>query len=375
MSLTSNLSQKDSFLTQFFAEHLPGSLTACDDLNRRLARYELKVDGSLLTLDERAIAGTAIDYRVRTLFDHKYRSDVLHDGALNMGPELSLNQEIWENLLEYRSRTIDETRLSQISIVFAYLDHCYRNGRPSQKLKNISSTNIDSMLNSIDTKLVDDVMEQTKVARRQDTKNFFLGPTFDGSHDVGGADADLIADSVLIDFKSTSKCKLTGTILRQLIGYWLLDYSDRYALEKVGVYFTRYEAFFTVDIPELLHRCGFESKLELREQWREACRLRFEEAEKASRQRTEARKRAEEEAARAKRKLSLARRKWRLAGASAMLANPRGLKKSKLKIIAEIGSGKTNYAHMSPHERAWLDEDFARAFMTFENWQNLVKTG
>ena len=139
---------------------------------------------------------------------------------------------------------------------------------------------------------------------------------------------------------------MKSAILRQLIGYWLLDYSDRYALKKVAVYFTRHAAFWAMDVSELLHLCGFESELKLRELWRETCRLnrlKFEEAEKARRQR---RKEAEEEAARAKRKLSIAKRKWRLASANATLANPVGLKKSKLKIIAEFASGKTKYAHM-----------------------------
>jgi hypothetical protein len=295
-----------------------------------------------------------------------------------MGHRWSSDHGIYRGLLTYRSKTTDDRRLSQISIVFAYLDGCFRSGMESTTLLWIKSKNIEEMLDSLNTMLVDDLLTQVillqKLAFLTDTHMPAIGPTFDGSPDVGGADADLILDGALIDFKSSSKCKLTSRILRQLIGYWLLDYSDCYALMRVAVYFTRHGAFWTIDISELLLLCGFESKLELRELWRETCRLRFEEAEKARRQRAQARKQAEEEAARANCKLSIARRKWRFAGASAMHASPQGLKKSKLKIIAELASGRTNYARMSPHERSWLDEDFDRAFMTFEDWQSRAKT-
>jgi hypothetical protein len=231
------------------------------------------------------------------------------------------------------------------------------------------------MLDLLNQILVEDVLTQVILVQKQTffTSNHIpaIGRTFDGSSDVGGADADLILDGVLIDFKSSLKCKLTSVILRQLIGYWLLDYSDSYALKRVAVYFTRYEAFWAMDISELLHLCGLESKLELRELWRENCRLKFEEADKARRQR----KQAEEQEARARRKLSIAKHKWRLASANAMLANPLGLKKSKLKIIAELISGKTSFARMSPQERALLDEQFARAFTPSDDWQSRVIEG
>ena len=110
----------------------------------------------------------------------------------------------------------------------------------STTLLGIESKNIEEMLDSLNTMLVDDVLTQVilvqKLAFLTDTHMPAIGPTFDGSPDVGGADADLILDGTLIDFKSSSKCKLTSRILRQLIGYWLLDYSDCYALMSCRVF-------------------------------------------------------------------------------------------------------------------------------------------
>jgi hypothetical protein len=222
--------------------------------------------------------------------------------------------------------------------------------------------------------LVDDVVAQSQLVQRQsfiaNTKNLVLGPTFDGSLDVGGADADLIVDGLLIDFKSTAKCKLTSMILRQLISYWLLDYSDHYSVKEIGVYFARYGALWTMDISGLLLLCGFESEMGLRDLWNEGNKRFTQSMEiEVLRQRPARTK----EEAREKRKLSLAKRQWRLAGARAILANPENLKRWQLVRIRQFASGQTNYACMSDQERTLLDEKSTHALMPFDDWHNQLK--
>ena len=68
-----------------------------------------------------------------------------------------------------------------------------------------------------------------------------LKPTFSGSRDIGGADADLIVDRVLIDVKAAVD---PGDIRKrwwpwQLLGYTLLDYADEYQIDSVGLYLAR----------------------------------------------------------------------------------------------------------------------------------------
>src|SRR5262249_46541666 len=61
------------------------------------------------------------------------------------------------------------------------------------------------------------------------SRPFTLNPTFDGSRDVGGADADLIVEGCLIDIKATSRpFENVRQLVYQLLGYTLLDYSDQY---------------------------------------------------------------------------------------------------------------------------------------------------
>ncbi|MFE9206818.1 hypothetical protein [Micromonospora sp. NPDC007230] len=89
------------------------------------------------------------------------------------------------------------------------------------------------------------------------------GTTFDGSADLN-ADADLIVDGVLVDFKATQggkprvdgsrPAKLLREDLDQLLGYVLLDYSDRFALHTVGIYAARFGRYMPWPLAELCTR-------------------------------------------------------------------------------------------------------------------------
>src|SRR5205823_638412 len=67
----------------------------------------------------------------------------------------------------------------------------------------------------------------------------FVGPTFAGSRDVGGADGDIIAGTCLVDFKTSKKPTLESRMIHQLVAYALLDYDDEYHLEEVALYMAR----------------------------------------------------------------------------------------------------------------------------------------
>jgi hypothetical protein len=62
-----------------------------------------------------------------------------------------------------------------------------------------------------------------------------IGPTFAQSLPLGGADADLIYDSTLLDLKSTSRAQIVGrNEIWQLLGYLLADTDDLYKITRVG---------------------------------------------------------------------------------------------------------------------------------------------
>jgi hypothetical protein len=76
----------------------------------------------------------------------------------------------------------------------------------------------------------------------------YTGMTFDGSRDLN-ADADLIAGGMLVDFKAgqgrarkdgSRAAGLDRSELDQLLGYALMDYSDKFAIRTVAIYGIRF---------------------------------------------------------------------------------------------------------------------------------------
>ncbi|WP_331724804.1 hypothetical protein [Streptomyces canus] len=65
------------------------------------------------------------------------------------------------------------------------------------------------------------------------------GPTFAGAQIT--ADADLVVDGLLLDFKSARRplTEMSQRTAWQLTGYLLLDAADRYRIDTVGLYLTR----------------------------------------------------------------------------------------------------------------------------------------
>ena len=71
------------------------------------------------------------------------------------------------------------------------------------------------------------------------TGNAILNPTFALSRGVGGADADLVLGSCLLDIKATVNPRLERSWLLQLLGYTLLDSDDACHIDAVGILLAR----------------------------------------------------------------------------------------------------------------------------------------
>lgn len=89
-----------------------------------------------------------------------------------------------------------------------------------------------------------------------------LAPTFAGSRDVGGADADWIAGRLLVDVKATKDPgKLSAQDIDQLAGYVLLDYRDTHRLDRVGWYHARTGSLSVWGIDEFFPLLGVRERL------------------------------------------------------------------------------------------------------------------
>lgn len=66
-----------------------------------------------------------------------------------------------------------------------------------------------------------------------------VGGTLAGSKDVFGAGFDLIVDGCLLELKTTLVPVITTAYLRQLVGYWLLDYDDACRITSAAIVLIR----------------------------------------------------------------------------------------------------------------------------------------
>ncbi|RCG19090.1 hypothetical protein DQ384_38070 [Sphaerisporangium album] len=113
--------------------------------------------------------------------------------------------------------------------------------------------------------LVDDILAQLRAAEhgtlgrlraQSDRAVCSPGPTFDGSSYLA-ADADLIVDGFLLEFKSTRRVEqFYKPVILQLLGYALMDFSDRYRIDSLGVYMTRAGALILWPLEDYLALLG-----------------------------------------------------------------------------------------------------------------------
>jgi hypothetical protein len=278
MSLTSEIKAKRSVLSVFLEEELPGLAnvrTAYRSVrpNRPTVR-PTPPDGTRV---QYGTIGAALDHRLRFAF-----SDTLQENSavaagirIAANPQLGFPLPVAKALSHAGSELLSELRkivaevkphdrsrpillpdtaedyLSRLCYVAAWFEELFRTGRawPGTPLGNADGTiTLSSLLAAVPAYAVDDLRSQAALADRAlegirsqtKTDAVILGPTFTGSNDVGGADADMIIGTLLVDVKSTVKAEsLAREEIYQLIGYTLLDYENRYGIEEVGLYLSR----------------------------------------------------------------------------------------------------------------------------------------
>jgi hypothetical protein len=148
------------------------------------------------------------------------------------------------------------------------LTECFRAGvRPGSRLLTVPEDAGPQAL--LDLATADEVADL--IAMRDSALRVFFphlpaglvhtGPTFDGSRYLP-ADADLIVGDTLIEIKSTiggpkrkdgtRAVKFDRSDLYQLLGYLLMDESDRYEIRNVGLYAIRFETYVTWPVEQFL---------------------------------------------------------------------------------------------------------------------------
>lgn len=324
MSLTSHLDNSHSPVYKFMREHFPDTraiVRACNKelKNQPVIRPKEAIDWGLV--------GQAIDYRIRYYFGvTPFEQFVAHRGKLvlrnsiaywiekNFAPlsvlvqdELHENQDglferlilvdsISDNFFDNLSKLLEEispvekclasdqeSKLLRYCVVLACFEQIFRIGvHPRNQLFAVTRSSVSDLLDIADNVMINDLRALSRAFYEENSSLLFesreviLNPKFDGSLDVGGADADLIVDKCIIDIKTTTRASpMQGNTFYQLLGYVLLDYTDRYRIEGVGVYFPRQRKLVQWPLESLVRELALANKStlslsELRDQFR-AC--------------------------------------------------------------------------------------------------------
>jgi hypothetical protein len=305
MSLTSGLDSPRTPLRRFLDRELSAGPKPLRENFRAQHRPERVLAPPPGVGTEAGTVGTAIDQRLRLAFTAAAPVDdasmVGIEVAATMGGRRKAGdrmRDVGAELVELLHATAsglalddrdqdmeraqdEEEQLARMLLVAAWYAVACRNryGFTFTPLYNAAvedpkAFTLQRLLALPDQDLVDDVANQVHHAARGPLE--FLrqtsapgdcrgGPTFPG---VGiSADADLLVDGLLLDFKSAKRPhELPKKTCWQLLGYLLLDTADRYRIDTVGLYLTRSACLVSWPVDDYLALLGARRRqlLELR---------------------------------------------------------------------------------------------------------------
>ncbi|MFJ4691755.1 hypothetical protein [Streptomyces sp. NPDC088766] len=296
MSLTSSLKDPMSTMSRFLAEHLPDADGPLSDYRRRLARYPAPLGPAAGAgrRPEYRMLGHTIDHRLRIslgaptgqpIKEGVVRAVIDDDGWPDpdvISTVQAAGAALLKELDQYKSSdgqplALDfetEERLVRLCHVASSFEAIFRHAgwvRGNSLGSSRPGATLNEIVDAVPAYVVDDIRQQMALAarpgpfdslRQLPAAQRVCGPVFDGSLHVGGADADFILRGQLIDCKATIRPEQMGRAeLYQLAGYLLLDYSDSYSIESVGLYLSRQGALIDWSVADFL---GFMSaRLEL----------------------------------------------------------------------------------------------------------------
>jgi hypothetical protein len=161
-----------------------------------------------------------------------------------------------------------EQALDRMCYALAWFEQVYRSRRlwPSTPLGDAKpGLTIEQLLKAVPGYAVDDIAAAARLAEASfaelrascPPERIHAGPVLDGAADVGGAEADLIADDLLLEFKSTATpSTLCAQDFYQVLGYLILDYRDRYGVRRLGFYLSRFGRIVTWTVEDYLAMIG-----------------------------------------------------------------------------------------------------------------------
>lgn len=162
---------------------------------------------------------------------------------------------------EFLATRIFTRRLARAALFLAALDRAYRTGPQTvetEYLKGPLKAETDDLLRLV--RLIEPKIITAK-------ERAVLNPSFgQASRLVGGADADLLIDDMLVEIKTTRYFLITSALLNQLIGYRILlaacepqrsSVQGPPVITHAAIYFSRYARLERLRYTDLIARSDF----------------------------------------------------------------------------------------------------------------------
>ena len=229
MTLTSQLNDKNSQSLNSCAPASPtpeNFLRALEQVRESPIQLRPDIPEGIRTYPYSAI-GMAIDYRIRYYFEVTPYEELIayRGGRVFFGSDSWGITTFFQNVSSLRPvgnrlTAHQENDLNRYCFLLALLEDIVR---PVSWLESPLYGSIEELLDFAEPHVLSDMRElswtfydnYSHLLPRPHT----LNPTFEGSRDVGGADADLIVDGTLIEMKTTIKSEIKTDGLLQLLGY------------------------------------------------------------------------------------------------------------------------------------------------------------
>jgi hypothetical protein len=161
---------------------------------------------------------------------------------------------------------LDDNGLTQVcraSLVLARFDQFFRAGAavldPLRDAIETSHGDLDALVENCTPPATRSDLMAVARATLEDHRplaaatQLAINPTFSLSLALGGADADVVADGLLLDFKSSAGTRVVRRDeLWQLVGYCLANADDHYAIRSVGLAALRWRTTCSWPVSALL---------------------------------------------------------------------------------------------------------------------------
>jgi hypothetical protein len=214
-----------------------------------------------------SLIGTAFDYLMRfylqrinpTAHTHEWVAEFVVEQILISSPLYNEGrktvQEAKNKLTEYVNTGILTDELIRSSLLLARYDPIYRAGRGIEEIGLVYEEDIQELRS-----LVNHIPNALFTAQAL----CILNPSFgEASALVGGADADLIIDNMLIDIKTVKDYAIKPNDFQQLIGYYVLyklsgiEQYPKTQIDKLAIYFSRYGHLEVFQIDDIINQHTF----------------------------------------------------------------------------------------------------------------------